>query len=221
MRAKDTLWWRAGSHSARPIDTTMPFGATRKPENGRAIQASALTKQTAKIAMTGTSTASTQRAVGRLAAALASAALSIAALAPHGPGWLAWGALVPLFVALRDAPARETVGIVIVYALALGVGSLAPWLAPAAAAYFELGAAPALAVVLAFLVGIFALHGAFLGAILAARPRRVGGVQVLWCGAAWAVWDAARTAVFPRFPGAILALSQHAAIPLLQVASVT
>src|SRR2546427_12030062 len=102
MRANDTLWWRAWIHSARPIDTTMPFGATRKPENGRPIQASALTRQTAKIAMTGTSTASTQRGVWRLAGALVAAALSIVALSPPGPAWLAWGALVPLFVALGD-----------------------------------------------------------------------------------------------------------------------
>jgi len=156
-----------------------------------------------------------------LAGALAAAALGIVALSPGGPGWLAWGALVPLFVTLGDAPARGTVPIVILYALVLGVGGLAPWLAPAAATYFKLGSGRALAYVIAFLIAIFTLHGAFLGALLAARPRRVGPRQVLWCGAAWAVWDGARTAVFPRFPGAVLALSQHAAIPALQLASVT
>src|SRR5437870_2665032 len=178
----------------------MPFEATRKPENGRPIQASALTRQTAKTAMTATSTATTQRGGWRLAGALASAALGIVALAPRGPGWLAWGALLPLFVGLGEAPPRRTLPLVMVYALVLGVGSLAPWLAPAAAAYFKLGSGEALAYVLAFLVAIFALHGVFLGALLAARPRRVGARPAPWCGAAWAVWDAARTAVFPRFP---------------------
>src|SRR2546428_10406640 len=97
MRANDTLWWRAWTHSARPIDTTMPFEATRKPENGRPIQASALTRQTAKTAMTATSTATTQRGRWRLAGALVSAALGIVALAPRGPGWLPRGPLLPPF----------------------------------------------------------------------------------------------------------------------------
>ncbi len=157
----------------------------------------------------------------RFVGALLSAALSVVALSPRGPGWLAWVALVPLFVAIEGTSPGGTIALATLYALVLGVGGLAPWLAAAAGPYFKLGAEQALAYVLVFLVAIFALHGAFLGLLLAARPRRAGAWRVVWCAAAWAVWDAARTAVFPRFPGAILALSQHAAIPVLQLASVT
>src|SRR5262249_22460783 len=71
------------------------------------------------------------------------------------------------------------------------------------------------------LAAIFTLHGALLGVILLARPRWSGPWQVAWCAAAWACWDAARLAVWPRFPGAVLALSQHDAIPVLQIASAT
>ena len=156
----------------------------------------------------------------RLAWAALAGALGVLALRPEGPAWLAWGALVPFFVALRGARAAETFAIAITYALVLGVGGLTPWLSRAAAAYFDIDPGRALAYTLLFLVPIFTAHGALLGTVLLGRPRRPGPADVLWCAAAWAAWDALRTAVFPRFPGAVLALSQHAAVPVLQVASV-
>ena len=156
----------------------------------------------------------------RLAWAALAGALGLLALRPEGPAWLAWGALVPFFVALRGARAAETFAVAITYALVLGVGGLTPWLSRAAAAYFEIDRGRAVGYTLAFLVPTFAAHGLLLGTLLLARPRRAGPTDVLWCAAAWASWDALRTAVFPRFPGAVLALSQHSAVPVLQVASV-
>ena len=172
---------------------------------------------------TGTSTATSHHGglPWDLAAAGLAGALGVAALAPDGPGVLAWVALVPLFVALDGAGSSRTVAVAIVYALVVGLGSLGPWLSRAAAAYFGLGRGVAAGWVAVFLLTIFALHGAFLGVLLLGRPRRAGPWQVVWCAAAWAAWDAARTGVFPRFPGAVLALSQHRALPVLQVVSLT
>ncbi len=155
----------------------------------------------------------------RLGSAALAGVLGVLALAPGGPAWLAWGALVPLFLALRDARGGTTVALAVAYAVVLGLGGLTPWLSRAAAAYFDLDRGHAVAYTLAFLVPVFAAHGTLLGLLLLGRPRRVGPADVVWCGAAWASWDALRTAVFPRFPGAVLGLSQHATVPVLQVAS--
>src|SRR5262249_59087176 len=48
-----------------------------------------------------------------------------------------------------------------------------------------------------------------------------GGVgDVRWSGDVWTCWEAVRTLVFPYYPAAVLALSQDAMPPVLQVASV-
>ena len=127
---------------------------------------------------------------------------------------------MPLLAALESAAPRLTFALSIVYALVLGVGGLGLWLSRAAAAYFGIGDAAAIGYTLAFLVTIFAAHGAFLGLLLLGRPARPGPWAVVWCAAAWACWDVARTALWPRFPGGVLALSQHEVLPVLQVASV-
>src|SRR5439155_1590139 len=64
-------------------------------------------------------------------------------------------------------------------------------------------------------------HGTLLGALLLARPRRAGPRQVLWCAALWAGWEYVRTLVFPYYPAAVLGLSQHATVAVLQLASLT
>src|SRR5690242_17014931 len=198
----------------------MPFWRKRNPGNGRPIQAVAFTRQTAKTPSTAATIAASQPSVRRFTAAVVSAGLGIAALSSHGSGWLGWVALVPLVVALDGAGAVETVGIAIVYALVVGLGAVGPWLAQAAARYFPLGAGTAAAWTAVFLFVVFAVHGTALGLLLLGRPRRAGAWQVVWLAAAWTAWDAARSAAFPHFPGAVLALSQVAFPPALQVASV-
>jgi apolipoprotein N-acyltransferase len=147
--------------------------------------------------------------------------LGALALGAPGAAVVAWVALVPLFVALDGAGSFRTLALAIVYAVVLGLGGLGPWLSHAAAAYFGIGRAVATGYVVVFLATIFTLHGTLLGLLLLGRPGRVGAWNVVWCAAAWAIWDAVRTGVFPRFPGGVLALSQHAALPVLQIASVT
>ncbi len=171
------------------------------------------------MASTSARTATSHQPARRLVAAGLAGALAVVALSAPGASAVAWIALVPLCAALEEADSRGTLVIAIVYALVLGVGGLAPWLARAAGSYFALGRATALAYTLVFLLVIFSIHGTLLGVLLLGRPRRVGAWQVVWLGAAWACWDVGRTAVFPHFPGGVLAESQHASLAVIQVAS--
>ncbi|HYV57197.1 MAG TPA: apolipoprotein N-acyltransferase [Candidatus Nitrosopolaris sp.] len=156
----------------------------------------------------------------RLACAVLAGVASVVALSVDGLSWIAWGALVPLFVALDRAPRLVTLLVTTTYAVVLGLGSLGPWLTRAIAAYFELGAGRAAAYTLPSLALLSAGHGFLLGTLFLARPRRAGVWDVLWCAALWTCWEAVRTFVFPYYPAAVLALSQHALPPVLQVASV-
>jgi len=155
----------------------------------------------------------------RAAAALLAGVLTTVALST-GLGWLAWGALVPLVVAIDGAPAGVVLAIAVLYTVVLGVGTVAPWLAPAIAAYFGLGLGRALAYTLVPLVAVSAAYGVVLGLLCLARPRRVGVWSVVWWGAAWAAWEALRTIVFPYYPAAVLGVSQQAIPAALQAASV-
>jgi apolipoprotein N-acyltransferase len=155
----------------------------------------------------------------RLGGAAVAGLLSVVALSPGGAGWLAWGALVPLFLALRGVSGRATIALVIVYSLVFGIGNSGPWLLPATAAYFDLGLGRAVVYLLPALVLTCAAHGLVLGLALWAGPRGPGAWSVLWTAAAWAVWESSRTHVFPYYPAAVLGLSQGPGSPVLQVAS--
>src|SRR5207244_2288442 len=54
------------------------------------------------------------------------------------------------------------------------------------------------------------------GAWVASGPR-----PVRWCAGLWAGWESVRTLVFPYCPAAVLGLSQHATVAVLQLASLT
>jgi apolipoprotein N-acyltransferase len=155
----------------------------------------------------------------RFGGAAAAGLLSIVALGASGGGWLAWGALVPLFLALRGTAGRTTIALVIVYSLVFGVGNTGAWLLPAAAAYFDLGSGRAVAYILPVLVLFCAAHGLVLGLVLRIGPRRAGAASVVWIAAVWAVWESIRLHVFPYYPASVLALSQPPGAPALQVAS--
>jgi apolipoprotein N-acyltransferase len=155
----------------------------------------------------------------RAVAVAASALLSVAALAPSGPGVAAWFALVPLLLALRGAARWATVAMAVSYTIILGVGSVTPWLAPAAALYFGLGAPWAIAVTVGPLATVFAAHGLILGILLCWRPWHEGAWSVVWVAALWSAWEGFRLLVYPYYPAALLWLSQSRTLPIVQVAS--
>jgi hypothetical protein len=95
-------------HSARPIDTTMPFSRTRKPGNGRSSQASAFRRHAAKTARIGTSVSGTHHggAASGSPSALPEAHAAVGSPAPPR-GRLSVLALSPAPLALaRDGRAR-------------------------------------------------------------------------------------------------------------------
>ena len=158
----------------------------------------------------------------RLAGAALAGGLTVLALSPRGRGWIAWGALVPLLVALGGATPRATIGLSIVYTIAFSLGGLEPWFARATAAYFGVGLGRMVALTVPPLALLATAHGTVLGAILLlGRPRRRGPWDVCWCGALWVWWEMLRTVFFPYYPAALFGLSQEVVLPVLQLASVT
>lgn len=156
---------------------------------------------------------------GALGAAATAGALGAVAIVHPRQAWLAWLSVAPFFWALRHAGRRLTFALAIVYTVVLGTGSVAPWLSRAAARYFELPLWHAAAITVPALATIWTAHGVVLGAVLLLRPERATPWAVVWYGAVWACWEALRTAVFPYYPAAVLAVSQYEVLPVLQLAS--
>ncbi|HYR96608.1 MAG TPA: apolipoprotein N-acyltransferase [Candidatus Binatus sp.] len=160
------------------------------------------------------------RTGGRLVASAVAGALTVLALSPRGCAWLAWVALVPLFAALAGATRREAVGCAVAYTMTFALGGLEPWFARATSAYFGIALGWTVVLTAVPLAVLAVAHGSILGAVLAARPRP-GPWDVVWCGAVWTCWETLRVFVIPYYPAAFLGLSQHATIPVLQLASLT
>lgn len=159
--------------------------------------------------------------LARLGAAAGAGVLTVVALSPRPLGWVAWMALVPLLVALAGATRRTTVGVAIVYTVTFALLGLEPWFARSTAAYFDASLARMIVFTALPLTVLAVAHGAVLGAALLARPPLSGPLDVLWCAALWPCWEFLRTLVLPYYPAAVIGLTQHATIPVLQVASLT
>ena len=141
-------------------------------------------------------------------------------MSPDGVGALAWVALVPLLIVIARRPRGATLLACILYAIVGGAIGILPWLVPAGAAYFATSYWRAAAWVVPSLVVACTLHGALLGVLLWTRPASPGAWAVVWYGALWACWEAVRMVVFPYYPAAVLGLSPHHTVAILQIASV-
>jgi apolipoprotein N-acyltransferase len=158
----------------------------------------------------------------RVALAALAGALTVLALSPRGRGWLAWGAVVPLFVAVHRATPRATIAATIAYTVTFALAGLEPWFVRATAAYFGVPLARMLLFTVPPLALLAVVHGTILGAMLAfARPRRFGARDVVWCAALWPWWEMLRTLAFPYYPAAFFGLTQETTLSVLQLASVT
>src|SRR5262249_9023494 len=96
-----------------------------------------------------------------------------------------------------------------------------PWFARSTSAYFDVPLPRMVAFTVPPLALLAIVHGTVLGAALLARPRRAGPLDVVWCAGLWACWEFLRTIIVPFYPAAVLGLTQHATVPMLQIASVT
>jgi apolipoprotein N-acyltransferase len=143
--------------------------------------------------------------VGHAAAFLSGVLLALSF--PH-PGWwpLAWFALVPLLVSLREKPPAVAAGIGFTFGLAF-YGLLLTWLL--------VFGPPAYAVV----VLVSAAYSAAFGALFAASSRGGDGQFVVTACLAWVVVEWLRTLGSASFPWGLLGYSQWTNLPVLQLAS--
>lgn len=160
-----------------------------------------------------------------LLAAAASAALYAAAFPPWGAQPLAWFALVPLLLALRDAPLARRLGLGVLWSFVAGYG-VGTWMPGAVAGYFEQSLAVGVGLFLVVTAAMAAPYYA-LFAVLYGPITRSGGAWVpLAAGAAWAGAELLRgrllngTPVYVgNSPWATFGASQFGVDPVVQVAS--
>lgn len=139
---------------------------------------------------------------------------------------LAWMALVPLLIALRDAGWKRRLGLGVLWTFVSG-WSVGTWMVSAVAAYFDQPLAVGLAIFL-IVTGCMAApyYAAF--AVAYAPLSRFGAATPLLVGAAWTAAELARgrllngtLAYVGNSPWATLGYSQAGCTPLLQIAALT
>jgi apolipoprotein N-acyltransferase len=155
---------------------------------------------------------------------LSLAAISGALLILSFPGtgdqaWLAFVALVPLLVAMRDSRWRQAAILGSVAGLVFWFGTLS-WVAPTMVRYGGLPWSLA-GLILAGLAGYLALyHGVFCALLTRASPRSAP-LYVLGSASLWVALEFLRTYLMTGFPWNLLGYSQYRNLPLIQVAAVT
>jgi apolipoprotein N-acyltransferase len=143
------------------------------------------------------------------------------ALALRSPPWsaLAWVALVPFLAVAAQAPPRLVVGAAVAYSVTLFELDVTTWLAPTVARYFALPVGRAVTITTAGIAAGSVAYALLLGGACVLRRRAAGRLGVVWCAAAWPVWEALRSYVPPFLPVSVLGTT--AGPSLLQLASVT
>jgi len=157
-----------------------------------------------------------------LAAVLLSVALFTASFPPFALRPLAWVALVPLFLVLRNAAPRRALGLALVWSFAAAYAT-GTWLPPAIARYFE----QPLAVGVGFFLFVAATMVApYYLAFAFAWWRMPDHPLLPWLGAsAWVTAELGRgrlftdTPVFIGNPWGLIGYSQAGLDPITQVAS--
>ncbi len=161
------------------------------------------------------------RLLALLLATLASAALYGLAFPPTAHPLLAWVALVPFLVAVRNAPSVRMAAFLGWAWQGLMAYAVADWLPRAVATYYE---QPAI-VGVAFFFGVFSIMGAPYYVAFAAWYRALGGAAgrawPLLVAAAWVAAELGRGKPLTANPWALLGYSQVDVKPLIQIADVT
>lgn len=143
-------------------------------------------------------------------AALASALLLALSFPPWDLGWLAWVALVPLFVGIDRVGEKA--------AVALGLVTGLGWMSISLSWFYGIFGASA-GILHAIQAGFLALYAG----LVVLGVRRWGHGFLVWgAPALWVVGEHFRSELWPLRNGWLgLGYSQHASLGLLQVASVT
>jgi apolipoprotein N-acyltransferase len=132
---------------------------------------------------------------------------------------LAFGALVPLLVAIEEATWRQAGLLGFVAGLVFWLATI-PWVAATMVRYGGLPW-PLASLILLSLVGYLALYWALFCALLARCPLRSGALYVVVAASLWVALEFIRTYLLTGFPWNLLGYSQYRNLPLIQVAAVT
>ncbi len=155
-----------------------------------------------------------------LLAALSGGLLALAFPGTGDQGWLAFVALVPLLVAVDGRGWRRAATSGFAAGLVFWLATI-PWVAPTMVRYGGLPW-PLAGLVLLALAGYLSVYWAAFGALLALGPRRSGAaVSVIATASLWVALEFLRAHLLTGFPWNLLGYSQHATLPLIQVAAVT
>ncbi|HEY6009994.1 MAG TPA: apolipoprotein N-acyltransferase [Nitrospirota bacterium] len=132
---------------------------------------------------------------------------------------LAWIALIPLLLALKEQPVRTGFLLGGITGLVYFAGTV-HWVTNSVHFYGGVPLVPASLITL-LLCAYLALYPAAFGA--AAVHLRQSHPKLFWIGAPalWTALELARTYVFSGFPWSLLGYSQYHALPVIQIADVT
>ena len=134
-------------------------------------------------------------------------------------GWLAFGALVPLLVAIEGATWHRAAALGFVAGLVFWLATI-PWVAQTMVRYGGFPW-PLATLILLALAGYLALYSAAFGALLSRCPLHSGALYVIVAASVWVALEFLRTHLLTGFPWNLLGYSQHRNLPLIQVAAVT
>ncbi len=157
-------------------------------------------------------------AVNRWWGAVVSGVLLSVAFPKIGMGWIAWGALVPLFFAMRATSGKAR------FWLGFGTGcvhyfSLIYWLVPTLRIYGELPLVVAVVLFLLLSMYLAVYIGLFTFIMTGIQGRRVSGIfaaPVVWVGLEYI-----RSFILSGFPWELLGYSQGNWLTLIQIVDIT
>jgi len=154
-----------------------------------------------------------------LALSTLSGLLLAASFPSLGYSFLAWFALVPLLLALRDQTVRTGLWLSAVFGLVFFCGTVY-WVTNSVHVYGHVPLLPATLITLLLCVILALFIAPFGGAAVHIRMSRPG-LFFLAAPALWVTLEYARTHLFSGFPWALLGYSQYRSLPVIQVADVT
>lgn len=156
-----------------------------------------------------------------------SAAAYALAFPPLRLRWLAWGALVPLLIALRGAPLRRRIALGVVWSLAVGWG-LGTWMPRAVSDYFHQPLWVGGGLFLLVTVTMATPYYVAFAAAYVPIARHLGALAPFLAGAAWAGVELLRGRLLNgallyvgNSPWGTFGYSQAGVAPLIQLASAT
>jgi apolipoprotein N-acyltransferase len=136
-----------------------------------------------------------------------------------GLPYLAWIALVPLFISLKDRTVRQGFWLSGITGLFYFTGTV-HWVTNSIHFYGNVPILPASLVTL-LLCAFLALYPALFGAAAVSLKKDRPALFVIAAPALWTALELARTYVFSGFPWSLLGYSQYTVLPIIQFADIT